>query len=120
MHNNIIMIYFVSILCGIANGLFAAAAGQIMIFYLVFVLKLESHIARATSIFCISLITIVSLIGYIKFVKFDFWQVVIVALCGLIFGIVGSKLMGKIKSNYLNLISGLLIFGLGMYRLFFK
>jgi len=114
------MIYFVSILCGLANGLFAAAAGQIMVFYLIFILKMESHAARATSIFCISLITIVSLLGYIGIVEFDILQVIIVALSGLVFGIIGSKLMGKIKSNYLNLISGLIIFGLGIYRLFFS
>ena len=120
MHNNIIMVYFVSVLCGLANGLFAAAAGQIMIFYLIFVLKMESHIARATSIFCISLITIASLVGYIKFVEFQFLRIVVVALCGFVFGVIGSKLMSKIKSNYLNLISGVLIFGLGIYRLFFK
>lgn len=120
MHNNIIMIYLVSILCGFANGLFAAAAGQIMIFYLIFVLKMETHSARATSIFCISLITIASLIGYMRFIDFKIGRVFIVAFCGLIFGMLGSKFMSKIKSNYLNLISGLLIFGLGIYRLFFK
>ncbi len=114
------MIYLVSILCGVINGLFAAAAGQIMIFYLVFILKKESHIARATSIFCISLITIISLIGYIKFAKFKIYQIVIVILCGFIFGIIGSKIMKKIKSNYLNLISGLIIFGLGIYKMFIK
>lgn len=114
------MIYFIGILCGLVNGLFAAAAGQIMIFYLVFILKMESHIARATSIFCISLITIVSLIGYFKMVEFDFINVIIVALCGVVFGALGSKFMVKIKSNYLNLISGVLIFGLGIYRLFFS
>ena len=114
------MIYLVSILCGVANGLFAAAAGQIMIFYLIFILKMESHKARATSVFCISIITIVSLIGYIKFVKFKFYQVITVVLCGFVFGIIGSKIMNKMKSDYLNLISGLLIFGLGVYKLFIK
>lgn len=112
------MIYLVSILCGVANGLFAAAAGQIMIFYLVFILKNESHIARATSIFCISLITIITLIGYIKITEFNLYQVIIVVACGFIFGILGSKLMNKIKSEYLNLISGLVVFVLGIYKLF--
>lgn len=113
------MIYFISILCGIANGLFAAAAGQIMIFYLVFILKKEAHKARATSIFCISLITIISLIGYLKLAKFRFYQVSTVVICGLIFGVLGSTVMKKIKSNWLNLLSGLLVFGLGIYKLFF-
>lgn len=114
------MIYFVSILCGVANGLFAAAAGQIMIFYLVFILKKEAHKARATSIFCISLITITSLIGYLKLAKFKFFEVITVIICGLVFGILGSTAMKKIKSNWLNLLSGLLVFGLGIYKLFFK
>lgn len=114
------MIYFVSILCGIANGLFAAAAGQIMIFYLVFILKKEAHKARATSIFCISLITVISLIGYLKLAKFNFFEVVAVIICGLVFGVLGSTVMKKIKSNWLNLLSGLLVFGLGVYKLFFK
>lgn len=114
------MIYFISILCGIINGLFAAAAGQIMIFYLVFILKKEAHTSRATSIFCISLITIISLIGYLKLAKFKFYEVITVVLCGLIFGVLGSTVMKKIKSNWLNLLSGGLVFGLGIYKLFFK
>ena len=114
------MIYFVSILCGVANGLFAAAAGQIMIFYLVFVLKKEAHISRATSIFCISLITIITLIGYLKISDFKIYQVITVVLCGFVFGILGSTVMKKIKSDWLNLVSGLLIFGLGIYKLFFS
>ena len=114
------MIYLVGIICGVLNGLFAAAAGQIMVFYLAFVLKLESHVSRATSIFCMSLATIITFIGYIKFVKIKFYQIIIVVICGFVFGIVGSKAMNKIQSNYLNLISGLLIFGLGVYKLIVK
>ena len=114
------MIYFISILCGIINGLFAAAAGQIMIFYLVFILKEEAHKSRATSIFCISLVTIISLIGYLKLAEFKFYQVITVVICGLIFGVLGSTVMKKIKSNWLNLMSGLLVFSLGIYKLFFK
>jgi len=114
------MIYLVSLLCGIANGLFAAAAGQIMIFYLVFILKEEAHKSRATSIFCISSITIISLIGYLNFVKFKLYQVIVVAISGVVFGVLGSTVMKKIKSNWLNLISGLLVFGLGIYKLIGK
>jgi len=113
------MIYFISVLCGITNGLFAAAAGQIMIFYLVFILKEEAHKSRATSIFCISLVTIISLIGYLKLAEFKICQVMTVVICGLVFGILGSNVMKKINSNWLNLISGLLVFGLGVYKLFF-
>ena len=114
------MIYLISIICGIINGLFASAAGQLMVFYLVFILKKESHNARATSIFCISLITIVSLIGYLKLAKFKLYQVIITIMCGGVFGILGSMVMKRIKSNWLNLISGILVFGFGIYKLFFS
>ena len=119
-HNIIIMIYLVSILSGVIKGLFAAAAGQIMIFYLVFILKKDAHTSRATCIFCISLVTIISLIGYIKIAKFKMHQVITVIICGLIFGVIGSKIMNKINSNYLNLLSGVIIFGLSIYKLFVK
>lgn len=91
-----------------------------MIFYLIFILKEESHKARATSIFCISLVTIISLIGYLKLAKFKFFEVIVVIVCGIIFGLLGSTVMKKIKSNWLNLVSGILFFGLGLYKLFFK
>ena len=114
------MIYLISLLSGIINGLFAAAAGQIMIFYLVFLLKNDAHISRATSIFCISLVTIISLIGYIKMVEIKIYQAILVIICGLVFGMIGAKIMKKINSNYLNLISGLIIFGLSVYKLFVR
>jgi uncharacterized membrane protein YfcA len=114
------MIYFISLLCGMANGLFAAAAGQIMVFYLVFILKKEAHEARGTSIFCLSLATIISLMGYIKLAKFKLYEILITIACSIVFGILGSKIMKKIKSNWLNLISGVLVFGLGVYKLIFK
>lgn len=114
------MIYLVSFLCGITNGLFAAAAGQIMIFYLVFILKKEAHKSRATSILCILLVTIISLIGYLNFSKFKINQVIVVIVCGIVFGVLGSTVMKKIKSNWLNLLSGLMVFGLGVYKMFIK
>ena len=118
--HNINMIYFISIISGVLNGLFAAAAGQVLIFYLVFILKLETHMSRATSIFCMSLITIISVFGYIKFAQFDLHQIIIAIASGLVFGTIGSKLMSKIKSEYLNLVSGLIVFGLGIYKLIVK
>jgi len=91
-----------------------------MIFYLVYILKKEAHKSRTTSILCISLVTIISLIGYLKMSKFKFYQVATVIICGIVFGVLGSTVMKKIKSNWLNLLSGLLVFGLGIYRLFFR
>ena len=114
------MIYIISFICGIINGLFASLAGQIMIFYLVFILKRDSHISRASCICAISIITIVSLIGYFQFLEFDMKNIIIVTFCGLIFGVIGAKLMNRIKSQWLNLISGIVLTGLSVYKLVIK
>ena len=60
------------------------------------------------------------LIGYIKITEFKIYQVITVIICGFIFGVIGSKIMNKINSNYLNLLSGVIVFGLSVYKLFVK
>lgn len=111
------MIYFGSFFAGIINGLFASGAGQILVFVLVFILKEETHKARATSVLCIGLVTIFTIFRYLKDIKIDIREIIIVGIVGLLFGPVGSKIMKKIPSGYLNLISGLLITGLAIYSL---
>lgn len=111
------MIYVGSLLSGIINGVFASGAGQIMVFLLIFILKIETHTARATSVFLMGLVTIVTFVRYLTFVKVEILHVVIVAITGLIFGIVGSKIMKKLQPDYLNLISGIVVAGFAVYNI---
>lgn len=103
------MIYFVSLLVGILNGMFAAGAGQILVFYLVFIKKLDTHKSRALSICILSLVSIISLIGYFSVSNLEFIKVLIVIIISAITSIIGAKIMKKIPSNILNLVSGILI-----------
>ena len=109
------MIYVGSLVSGVINGLFASGAGQILVFVFIYCLKIQTHTARATSIFVICIVTVVTFVRYLYFVDLDFSHVAIVALFGSVFGIVGSKLMKKIESNYLNLLSGLVTTGFALY-----
>lgn len=111
------MIYVGSLLSGVINGLFASGAGQIIVFLFIYFLKLETHTARATSVFLMGLVTIVTFIRYLTFVELELMHVIIVAVSGLVFGIIGSKIMKKIKPDYLNLISGIVIAGFAIYNL---
>lgn len=111
------MLYFGSFFAGVINGLFASGAGQIIVFVLIYFLNVKTHNARATSIFVISIVTIFTLIRYLFSIKLKLVEVVIVAICGLIFGVVGSKIMKKIPADYLNLISGIVISGFAIYSL---
>lgn len=111
------MIYFGSFFAGIINGLFASGAGQILVFVLVFILKFDTHKARATSVFAIGMVTIVTLIRYLMNIKISILDGVLVGLIGIVFGVLGSKIMKKIPSGYLNLISGAIVAGFAMYSL---
>ena len=116
--HNIFMIYIGSLLAGFINGLFASGAGQLTVFLLIFLLKIETHKARATSVFLMGIVTVVTLVRYLSFVRLELKDVFLVAIVGGIFGALGAKIMKKISSNYLNLISGILITGLAIYSIF--
>lgn len=111
------MIYVGSLLSGVINGLFASGAGQIMVFLLIFIIKIETHTARATSVFLMGLVTIVTFIRYLTFVEVEILHVIIVVVTGLIFGIIGSKIMKKLQPDYLNLISGVVVAGFAVYNI---
>lgn len=111
------MIYVGSLLSGIINGLFASGAGQIIVFLFIYFLQIETHTARATSVFLMGLVTIVTIIRYLTFIKLELIHVIIVIVCGFLFGIVGAKLMKKLQPDYLNLISGVVVAGFAIYNL---
>lgn len=111
------MIYVGSLLSGIINGVFASGAGQIMVFLLIFIVKIETHTARATSVFLMGLVTVVTFIRYLTFVKAEMLHMLVAALAGLIFGTIGSKIMKKMQPDYLNLISGIVVAGFAIYNI---
>lgn len=111
------MIYVGSLLSGVINGLFASGAGQIIVFLFIYFLKIETHTARATSVFLMGIVTIVTIIRYLMFITINIKEAIIVAVCGLLFGIIGSKIMKRLQPDYLNLISGMVIAGFAIYNL---
>ena len=111
------MLYVVGLISGIINGLFASGAGQILVFYLVFVQKMETHTGRATSLFCTSVATVVSIINYWKIVAVDYSTLITVAVVGIAMGCLGAKFMNKIEANKLNILSGVIITFFAVYSL---
>lgn len=111
------MIYVFSLISGFINGLFASGAGQILVFFLIFMQKQETHKARATSLLCTSIATIISITRYASVVNIKISILIIVALCGIVFGNIGAKIMNKIEANKLNLLSGIVITFFSIYNL---
>ncbi|MDD3304370.1 MAG: sulfite exporter TauE/SafE family protein [Clostridia bacterium] len=113
------MIYFIGILCGILNGLFASGAGQILVVYLIFFMKKETHLVRAVSVAVLATSSIFAIIGYSSFAKYDITKVIVLGMIAAISGFIGAKLMKKIPATVLNLTSGILIVLLTCYKIFF-
>jgi uncharacterized membrane protein YfcA len=111
------MIYFIGLLVGILNGMFASGAGQILVFYLIFIKKIDTHIGRAISVGILSISSICTVIGFSSMVNYDITKIILFSIISLISGIVGAKLMKKISSNILNLISGILLVVLTGYQI---
>lgn len=114
------MIYLIGILCGLLNGLFASGAGQVLVVYLIFCMKKETHLVRAVSVAVLATSSIFAIIGYSSFVDFDVKKVIVLSVIAAISGFVGAKLMKKIPANVLNIISGVLIILLTGYKMFFR
>lgn len=113
------MIYLIGILCGLLNGLFASGAGQVLVVYLIFCMKKETHLVRAVSVAVLATSSIFAIIGYNSFVDFDIKKVIVLSVIAAISGFVGAKLMKKIPANVLNITSGVLIILLTGYKMFF-
>ncbi len=111
------MIYLIGFIIGTLNGLFASGSGQFLVFYLIFILKKETHISRALSVSLLSISSIFAVFGYSSFVHFDLLKVITIIIISIISGIIGAKLMKKIPATILNLISGALIISLTIYKM---
>ncbi len=114
------MIYFIGLIVGLLNGLFASGAGQILVFYLIFIIGKETHKSRALSVSILCLASILAIFGYSDFIDFDVKKVILLIIIAIFSGIIGAKIMKKIPSNILNLISGVLIIGLTLYKFFIR
>ena len=97
--------------------MFASGAGQILVFYLIYIKKMETHLARALSVSILSISSVFAIFTYVKNIDFKIGTAIIFIIISFISGIIGSKIMKKIPANILNLISGLLISGLTIYKM---
>ena len=116
--NNKSMIYVVSFFVGILNSIFAAGSGQVLVFYLIYFLKIETHKVRALSVAVLSISSFFAIFGYKDSLNFELETAIILVLIACITGIIGTKLMKKIPANILNLISGILLVCLTVFKFF--
>lgn len=97
-------VIFIGIIAGLINGLFATGGGMLLVPFFLYVLKLDDTIARATSGFCILPMVIISGIMYALNEKME-WRIgILCAIGGIIGGLIGAKLLGRISKVLLKIL----------------
>ena len=81
---------------------------------------METHKVRALSVAILSISSVFAIFGYKDIVKFDHVKIISLVIISGITGIIGTKLMKKIPSEILNLISGVLLVGFTVYKVLVK
>lgn len=99
-----IKIIAVGIIAGILSGLFASGGGLILVPAFVHVFKTTEKEARAMSVFCILPMVIASLFFYGKEQYIDWKLGLLCAVGGIVGGIIGAKMLKKVKDKYLTII----------------
>lgn len=94
----------VGIFAGIICGLFASGGGLILVPAFIYLLKMEDKKARGTAVLCILPMVITSSIFYYKD-KLINWQIgIMCAIGGVIGGIIGARLLKKMKTKYIRIL----------------
>ncbi len=113
--------FLVLVIIGIINGLFSTGAGQILVFYYIYILKKDTKEAREKSLTLIPVISIPTMFFYLNKSNIEIRNIIVVLLISLIFGTLGNKLMKKINSKILNFVSGLFLIifsAISLWRLY--
>jgi len=111
--------WLIGIIVGIANGLFGAGGGTLLVPALEKFKKFETHKAHATTLAIILPLSIVSAIVYIWGVDVDWKSVLLVSAGGITGGIIGAKLLNHISAGWLNMLFGLFLIA-GATRMLFS
>jgi len=94
------------IVSGLANGLFGAGGGSIIVPGMQKFLGIEQHKTHATAIAVILPLTIVSAVIYLNTARAQ-WSVILwVSVGGALGGFIGAKILNKISGNLLHKIFG--------------
>lgn len=108
----------IGLIAGIICGLFASGGGLILVPAFIYTLKMEDRKARATAIFCILPMVLTSSIFYYREDFID-WKIgILCAIGGIIGGIIGAKLLKKIKTKYVRILFTIFLFYVSIKMLF--
>jgi len=108
----------IGLIAGLANGLFGAGGGTILVPALERFKPLETHKAHATTLAVVLPLSIVSAVIYVWGVEVNWPAVAFVSGGGIVGGLLGARLLSKISAGWLNILFGLFL-AAGAIRMLF-
>ena len=108
----------IGLVTGVANGLFGAGGGTILVPSLQKFLKIKTHRSHATAIAVILPLTLLSIFFYRNSGKLDWGVLLWISLGGTIGGFLGAKLLNKLSSKWLHRIFGLFMMAAAVRMVF--
>jgi len=112
------MSIFIGLVSGFINGLFGSGAGMIILPGLISVMKMDSKVARGTSLFILVIVSIITTIFYFKNIT-DYTALWFITVGGILGGVIGSKFSKIISGNLLKVILGIMMLVSGI-RMFMR
>ena len=95
------------VLVGVANGLFGAGGGTLLVPALEKFLHLETHKAHATAIAVILPLSVLSIFFYLRAGETPWAAIAWISAGGVLGGFIGAKLLNKFTSPWLHKIFGI-------------
>ncbi len=112
-----VLLVFLCLVIGAINGLLGGGGGMLCVPMLQFVCALDEKHSHATAILIMLLSSIASTIIYIRYIGEHFWVFVAVLGGSLIGGLLGAKLLKKLKNIYIQILFIVVLFVAGISML---
>jgi len=102
------MSILIGLMAGLINGLFGSGAGMIVLPGLISVMKMDSKVARGTSLFILVVVSFVTCFFYAKNIT-DYMALWFIISGGILGGVVGSKLSKAIPEKVIKIVLGIIM-----------
>ena len=110
------MSIFIGLIAGFINGLFGSGAGMIVLPGLISVMKLDSKVARGTSLFILVVVSFVTCFFYVRNIT-DYTALWFITAGGILGGVIGSRFSKIISGKWLKIVLGIIMLVSGIRML---
>lgn len=110
------MSIFIGLIAGFINGLFGSGAGMIVLPGLISVMKLDSKVARGTSLFILVVVSFVTCFFYVRNIT-DYTALWFITAGGILGGVIGSRFSRIISGKWLKIVLGIMMLVTGIRML---